>query len=92
MHRQASGGLKKLWLKRMAPRPKHVDAFTRRNDLLRNPQTPSSIGEVQNADLSILAQAGESSNQSRLLAGTGARLTMAVATAWLAAGYSPILS
>src|SRR5260370_35967237 len=39
--------LNKLWLKRMAPRPKGVGAFTRGNDLPRNAAKQHSVVKVQ---------------------------------------------
>src|SRR5262249_49714650 len=54
------GSKKQLWLKRSAPRPTHVDAFTRGNDLPRNPAKHHSfIGEVQVSYRTILAHRGE---------------------------------
>ncbi len=87
IHRQASGVLKKLWLKRMAPRPRNVDAFTRGNDLPRNLRNIIQLARCKmSTELFWHKGEGNGNGASLLAQATQIRLTTVVETAWLAAG------
>jgi hypothetical protein len=83
------GSKKHLWLKRSAPRPKYVDAFTHRNDLPWNLQNSILLLVRRKAPTGVFLRNGEESAISvHRLAEVAARLTAWVKTERFAAGYS----